>query len=279
MNAKAGKYLPDDLASELNRLAAQVRTTRREQLGGLIVDLDRLAYTISSELQIDEAILEQEKTRFKQQFSFFDRINPFNTERREAQQRDVTPIQEEVKQDRVLLTRCCELLEWVRNASQPIEWRTNWHGGIAGVYNEHTGQTEWRESWHTGIAGVYHPDRQKIEWCEEWKHGVAGVFNPVTRKIEWRTNWHGGVAGVFHPIKQMVEWRESWHHGVSGVFNPLTGKIEWMETWKAGVAGAWSPTAQSVQWRQFWRHGVACIYFDGTTYRSTGSYYGDEDDD
>ncbi len=279
MSSKAGDYTPAELASRVNKLHTQVQTTRRENLAGLIDEIDGLAQRISTELNLDQAVLDREKARYKEAFSFFDRINPFNTERQKAHKRNVTPASDEVKQDRALLTRCCELLEWVRNASQPIEWRTNWHGGISGAYNEHTGQVEWRESWHTGIAGVYHPDRQCVEWREQWKHGIAGVFNPVTREIEWRDNWHGGIGGVFNPKTQAVEWRESWHHGVCGIYNPATESVEWKESWKAGVAGAWSPQTKNVQWHEAWHHGVACIYYDGTTYRSSGSYYGDEDDD
>lgn len=185
MASTAGNYSPDELAARLSKLHEQVRTTRRENLAALLVEIDRLAECIAAELALDENSLEEEKNRFRRDFSFLDRINPFNKERQEAHKRDVQPVDNEVKQDRFLLTRCCELLEWVRNASQPIEWRSNWHGGIAGVYNEYTGQVEWRESWHTGIAGVYHPDRRQVEWREQWKHGVAGVFNPVTREIEY----------------------------------------------------------------------------------------------
>lgn len=279
MNSDIGNYSPDELASLVNELHARVRSKRREDLAKVIDEIDHLSQSIAAELKLDEAILEQERARYREEFSFLDRINPFNAERQRAHKRDVEPAGDEVKQDRVLLTRCCELLEWVRNASQPIEWRTNWHGGIAGVYNEHTGQAEWRESWHTGIAGVYHPDRRCIEWREQWKHGVAGVFNPVTREIEWRESWHGGIAGVFNPKMQTVEWRESWHHGVCGIYNPLTETVEWKEAWKGGIAGAWCPHTEKVQWHEAWHHGVACIYYDGTTYRSSGSYYGDEDDD
>lgn len=279
MSSKAGNFTPNELASQVQRFHAQVQTTRRENLATLIVEIEALAQIISKELKLDQALLDQEKSRYKEEFSFFDRINPFNTERQKNHKRNVKPLSDEVRQDRAILTRCCELLEWVRNASQPIEWRTNWHGGIAGVFNEHTGKVEWREAWHTGIVGVYHPDRQCIEWREQWKHGVAGAFNPVTREIEWRENWHGGIAGVFNPKTQAVEWRESWHHGVCGIYNPVTESVEWKEAWKAGAAGAWCPQTKSVQWHEAWHHGVACIYYDGTTYRSSGSYYGDEDDD
>ena len=279
MSSNAGNYSPDELASEIDRLQAKVNVARREDLAAYIPEIDQLAQTISDELQIDQAVLEREKARYSEEFNFLDRINPFNTERQQAYQQNVRPVSVEVMRDRVLLKRCCELLEWTRNGSQPIEWRTNWHGGIAGAYNEHTGQVEWRESWHTGIAGVYHPDRKCVEWREKWKHGVAGVFNPVTREIEWRDNWHGGVAGVFNPKIQAVQWRDRWHHGICGIYNPATESVEWRESWKHGVAGAWCPSTASVQWNETWHHGVACVYFDGTTYRSSSSYYGDEDDD
>jgi hypothetical protein len=278
MNPKAGNYSPDELASLVNDLQARVRSTRREDLGELIDLAQNLAESITAELKIDKTVLEQERARYREEFNFLEHLNPFDKGRQHARKHNVDPIDEEVRRDRAQLTRCCELLEWVRNASQPIEWRTNWHGGIAGVYNEHTGQVEWREAWHTGIAGVYHPDRRCIEWREQWKHGLAGVFNPITREIEWREAWHGGIAGVFNPKTQAVEWRESWHHGVSGIYNPLTETVEWKEAWKSGIAAAWCPRTKSVQWNENWHHGVACIYHDGTHYRSSGSYYGDEDD-
>ena len=275
----AGNYSPDELASLVKTLDAKIKGTRREHLSPLISEVDQLAQTITTELQIDQQVFAREKEKYKREFSFLDRINPFNAERKEAHQRDVKPVRDEVKRDKALLTRCCELLEWVRNASQPIEWRTNWHGGVYGVYNEDTGRVEWRESWHHGIAGVYHPDHKTIEWRDQWKHGVAGVFNPLTREIEWRECWHGGIAGVFNPRKQVVEWKESWHDGVCGIYNPVTETVEWKTAWKSGVAGAWCPRTKTVQWKESWKDGVACIYFDGTTYRSSGSYYGDEDDD
>lgn len=84
-------------------------------------------------------------------------------------------------------------------------------------------------------------------------------------------------CGAFNPKLQEIEWRESWHHGVSGIFNPLKETVEWKESWKGGVAGAWCPHTKSVQWHEQWHHGVACIFFDGTSYRTSGSYYGDED--
>lgn len=279
MASGIGNYSPEELTIRVNAVQEQVRGARREHLSGLLVDLEALAATIAAELSLDQTVLAQEKERYKREFSLLDRINPFHTERQQAHRQNVKPVDDEVRRDRDLLRRCCELLEWVRNASQPIEWRTNWHGGIAGVYNEYTGQTEWRESWHTGIAGVYHPDRRQVEWRDQWKHGVAGVFNPLTREIEWRENWHGGIAGVFNPKAKEVEWRESWHHGVSGVYDPVKEAVEWKESWMGGVAGAWCPNSSSVQWHESWHHGVACVYFDGTTYRSTSSYYGDEDDD
>lgn len=279
MTAKTGDYFSDELSSMVNKLAQKVQNTRRENLSSVMDEIECLVQSIGAELKLDGGILEHEKARFKKEFSFFDRINPFNAERKQAHERSVKPVSDEVKQDRAFLTRCCELLAWVRNASQPIEWRTNWHGGIAGVYNEHTGQAEWREAWHTGIGGVYHPDRRCVEWREQWKHGVAGVFNPMTREIEWREIWHGGIAGVFNPKTQAIEWRESWHRGVCGIYNPLTEVVEWKEAWKGGVAGAWCSDTQTVQWHEAWHHGAACIYYDGTTYRSSGSYYGDEDDD
>lgn len=275
----AGEYSADELASLLNDLNAEVRGTRREDLAKFVSRFEELASIISFELKLDESVLKDEKARYKNEFSLLDRINPFNKERQSAHQRSVKPVRNEVREDKALLKKCCERLEWVRNASQPIEWRTNWNGGVAGAYNEQTGQVEWRESWHTGIAGVYHPDRGVIEWRDEWKHGVAGVFNPSTREIEWKTNWHGGVAGVFNPQTQAVEWRESWHNGICGIYNSLTEVIEWKDAWKNGVAGAWCPESQTVKWHEVWRHGVACVYWDGNTYRSSGSYYGDEDDD
>ena len=163
MNHKAGNHTPAELASLLTRLKEKVNVSRRENLWNFLEDLESLAEQIRAELHLDESLLEQVKVRYRQEFSFLDRINPFNEERRQAHHRSVAPASEEVQLDRALLTRCCELLEWVRNASQPIEWRNCWHGGIAGVYNEHAGQAEWREAWHTGIAGVYHPDLQCVE--------------------------------------------------------------------------------------------------------------------
>ncbi len=278
MTSTAGEYSPAQLARLVNELVSKVRETRRENMAPLVAELDQLSQLIAAELRLDEEILNQERARFKAEFSFLDRINPFNVERKEAHARDVKPLNDEVRQDKALMTRCCELLEWTRNASEPIEWRTNWHGGIAGVYNEHTGQADWREAWHTGIAGVYHPDRRCVEWREQWKHGVAGVFNPVTREIEWRESWHGGIFGVFNPKMQEIEWRESWHHGICGIYNPVSEVVEWKESWKGGVAGAWCPQLNQVQWHECWHHGAACLYFDGSTYRSSGSYYGDEDD-
>ena len=277
MNPNAGNYSPDELSVLLFELVETVNNTRRENLAALLGEIERLTECIGTELHFDQSVLEQAKTRYRQEFSFLDRVNPFNKERQVAHERHVAPVSDEVKQDRKIMTRCCELLEWARNASQPIEWRTNWHGGIAGVYNEFTGQAEWRETWHTGIAGVYHPDLQQVEWREQWKHGVAGVFNPVTRDIEWRESWHGGVAGAFNPKLQIVEWRESWHHGTCGIYNPLTEVVEWKSSWKGGIAGAWCPRKKAVQWHEAWQHGVACIYFDGSSYRSSGSYYGEED--
>lgn len=279
MDSTAGDYSPTQLARLVNTMVTKVRETRRENLAPLNDELNQLSQQIAAELRLDAKVLHRERARFKAEFSFLDRINPFNFERKQAQASDVKPLNDEVKHDKALLTRCCELLEWVRNASEPIEWRTNWHGGIAGVYNEHTGQAEWREAWHTGIAGVYHPDRRCVEWREQWKHGVAGVFNPVTREIEWRESWHGGVFGVFNPKMQEVEWRESWHHGICGIYNPVSEVVEWKESWKGGVAGAWCPQTKTVQWHECWHHGAACLYYDGSTYRSSGSYYGDEDDD
>jgi hypothetical protein len=277
MDANTGNHAPEELARELASLNEAIQTTRREDLASRIEGLEKLAECIRVELRLDEDALQQVKTRYRGDFNFFDRINPFNQERRQAHAQDVAPVDQEVTEDRKLLIRCCERLEWVRNAAQLVEWRTNWHGGIAGVYNEQTGFAEWRESWHTGVAGVYHPDRQCVEWRESWKHGVAGVFNPLSRQIEWNECWHGGVAGVFNPKRQIVEWRDSWHHGVAGIFNPLSEAVEWKESWKGGVAGAWLPETGAVEWNESWKSGMACLYFDGSIYRSSGSYYGDED--
>ena len=54
--------------------------------------------------------------------------------------------------------------------------------------------------------------------------------------------------------------------------------VEWKDAWKGGVAGAWCFDTQTVQWHEAWHHGAACIYYDGTMFRYSGSYYGDEDD-
>jgi intein/homing endonuclease len=277
MTPKTGNYSPDELAARLSGLQEKVKNIRRGDLVTLLAEIESLTECISAELHLDENVLAEAKTRYRKEFSFLDRVNPFNKERQQSHQKSVAPVSDEVMHDRRLLTRCCELLEWVRNASQPIEWRTNWHGGIAGAYNEFTGNVEWRETWHTGIAGVYHPDLRQVEWREQWKHGVAGVFNSASSDIEWRDNWHGGVFGVFNPKSQEVEWRESWHRGVCGIYNPLTETVDWKESWKGGIAGAWCPQTKTVLWHEAWHHGVACIYFDGSSYRSSGSYYGDED--
>jgi hypothetical protein len=260
-------------------LKVRAEAARREHLSELLDEIEGLSEQMRDELQLDQQALDDAKSRYREEFSFLQRINPFNERRYARHRQEVAPVSTEVRRDEVLLRRCCELLEWVRSASRPVEWRTCWHGGIAGAYNEHTGKTEWREAWHTGVAGVYHPDRREIEWRQSWKHGVAGVFNPLTREIEWRESWHAGIAGVFHPTLGKVEWREKWHHGVAGIYNPIGDTIEWKEAWKRGIAGAWCPETGQVQWQEAWHHGVACVYFDGTTYRSSGSYYGDEDDD
>ena len=152
-----GNYSPDELSARLRVQVEKVKHTRRENLGALLADIESLTECIGSEMNFDKTVLEQAKTRYREEFSLLDRLNPFNTERQASHERHVAPVSDEVKQDRKIMTRCCELLEWVRNASQPIEWRTNWHGGIAGVYNEFTGQAEWRETWHTEIAGVLSP--------------------------------------------------------------------------------------------------------------------------
>ena len=55
--------------------------------------------------------------------------------------------------------------------------------------------------------------------------------------------------------------------------------MEWKEVWKGGAAGAWCPYEEQVLWSDSWHHGVACISFDGSSFHSSGSYYGDEDDD
>lgn len=274
-----GNISPDVLAERVNELDAKVGRTRREDLHLLIEEIEQFSRVIAEELRLDEAVLEREQEKFRKEFSIFDRVNPFATERKRSHEENVAPRRAEVREDRYLLTRCAQLLEWVRNASQPIEFRTHWHGGIFGVYNEHTGRTQWRECWHSGVAGVYHPDLREVVWRERWKHGVAGVFNPVSRQIEWREAWHSGVAGVFNPTTREVEWEQAWRHGVCGVYNPAIEAVEWREVWKQGVAGAYDAANERVVWHVQWHHGVACVYHDGETYRSSGSYYADEDHD
>lgn len=273
-----GNYSPEELAAQFREMEAKVKRSRREDLASLVPEMERLAESIRVEHKLDSEALEAEKSRIRQEFSLLQRLNPFDSQRREAQRQKLEPVRREVAVDKQLLVRCCERLEWVRNASKPIEWRTRWDGGVAGVYNEATGQVEWREAWHAGVAGVYHPDERRVIWREQWKHGVAGVFNPVTREVEWKESWHGGVAGVFHPKLQEVQWRTSWHHGVCGIYNPITESVEWREAWKSGIAGAWCPQLKQVQWHDQWQHGVACVFYDGSTYHGSGSYYGDNGD-
>ena len=275
----AGKHSPQELEALLLPLKDKVAGTRREHLAALLPEIEPLAEQLRVELELDEQALDHAKSRYRAEFSFLERINPFDDERRRSHAQEVAPVDQEVQADRALLSRCCELLEWVRNASQAVEWRTCWHGGVYGVYDESTGQAEWRQCWHGGIAGVYHPDLQQVQWRESWKHGVAGVFNPISREIEWRECWHGGVAGVFNPRTREVEWRERWHHGIAGVYDPRSETVEWKEVWKGGVAGAWCPYEEQVLWSDSWHHGVACISFDGSSFHSSGSYYGDEGDD
>jgi hypothetical protein len=46
-----------------------------------------------------------------------------------------------------------------------------------------------------------------------------------------------------------------------------------------GIAGAFDLRSGRVVWHDQLHHGVAGLTFDGTTYVSSGSYYGDEGDD
>jgi hypothetical protein len=277
--ADPGQHPGGTFAARLQATAVAIGATRRETLAAWVRQLELLLVEAQGRLGHGHAALAAAQQRYRTEFGLGSRLNPFDRARRQHHARHIEPLDRVVAADRALMRQCGLLLEATRVAAAPVEWRTNWKGGIAGVYNHQTGQAEWREKWHHGVAGIWNPRTGQTEWREKWKHGVAGVWNPRTSHIEWRGKRHGGVAGVWNPDRGEIEWREKWHHGVAGVWNPVARQVEWKEGWKGGVAGAFNPATGQIVWKEHWKQGVACLAFDGKTYVSSGSYYGDEDDD
>jgi len=159
-----------------------------------------------------------------------------------------------------------------------MEFQKKWYHGVFGVYNPKRGEIEWRTEWNKGVAGVWNPIQNIIEWKTYWDGGVAGVWNPTRLVVEWQTKWHHGVSGVWNPDVEVVEWKEKWDHGIVGIWNPNLRRVEWYEKWNKGIAAAWDIEAERITLCEQYNGGCGVVYWDGTKFKSTGSYCYDDDD-
>jgi hypothetical protein len=264
------------LAAQLDSIEAAVAGSRREALAGKMSEIQALIAAAQEALRADTIALQEAEQAYRGRYPWLSRVNPFDGGRRRYYREHVTPHWRDVARSRELQLRGYHLMQATAAAAAWAEWRTKFHGGVAGVYNPVTGQAEWRTRVHGGIFGVWDPRTREIEWQTKFHGGIHGVWNPRTREVEWRTQWHGGVCGVWNPRTHEIEWRTNFRGGVAGVWNPRTQEIEWHDAFHAGVAGAFNPATGVVEWSRTFRSGVACLSFDGTTYVSSASYCGDD---
>lgn len=262
-----------------NHLDYQHHSTRRENQRILIEPLENLKLNVAQCLEDDRAKYQRAKGEYRSNYSFFERLLTSDASR--YHKSSVDPLKSLYERRVLLMKKIDGLHEAITQELNPMEFRSEWNGSIAVVFNPESGRAEWRTYRSGGIHGVYDPIKKSVEWETSFHTGVYGVFNPQLNIVEWKRFYKGGVHGVYNPAKKIVEWFTSFNSGVGGVFNPLTEQVEWKTSFKGSVIGYFDRNTQVVNWIEKWHHGLAMILWDPDkqSYSTTSSCGWFNDDD